>query len=483
MKKSGDVDREKSIRLTEGKPGRQIFYFALPLMLGNMFQQFYTFADTVIVGKRLGMAALAALGATEWLTFLMFSAVQGMTGGFGVLIARYFGGQDFGKMQRAMRNGGILCIALAFLFLVAGELSVEASLQLIGTPEEAREMAKCYLRWLYAGIPVTFAYHMGSAVLRAWGDSRTPFLAIAISGAGNVALDFCFVVIWNWGIAGAAFATVLSQLLSAGLCLNAVVRRQKETRERYAERRDCDAPETVCGQTENVCGGAMWGRMDVSMAKEQLLLGIPLALQGVITALGGLVVQSVVNSFGVIFVAGYTAANKLYGLLEMAASSYGHAVVNFVSQNLGAKRFDRIRRGMGSAAILGCLTALLMSAIMLFAGKFILLCFLSGEQEMVEKSLEIGRQFLTVLSVFFPFLYLLYILRAGIQGLGNGVIPMASSAVQLAMRIACALLLTRRTGYAGLFWGEVFAWLGADALLLICLLKNRAFGGRFFIKT
>lgn len=436
-----------TVRLTEGSPGKQIFRFALPLMFGNIFQQFYTFADTVIVGQKLGMAALAALGGTEWLIFLVFSAIQGMTGGFGVLIARHFGGRSYGKMRCAMQNAVVLSVILALLFLTAGELLAGALLQAIGIPAKMREMAELYLRLLYAGIPVTFFYHMQAAVLRAWGDSQTPFLAVAVSGIGNIFLDLCFVMVWGWGIAGAALATVVSQLFAAAYCFAVMMRRRNEMKEQSS----------IMPQK----------RIDVTMAKEQLRLGIPLALQGVITALGGLAVQSVVNSFGVIFVAGFTAANKLYGLLEMAASAYGHAVVNFVSQNLGAKRFDRIRQGMRSTAILGCLTALFMSCIMLFAGKAILLCFLSGEEAMVNESLKIGRQFLNILSAFFPFLYLLYILRAGISGMGNGVIPMISSGIQLVMRIGCALLLTRRIGYAGLFWGEIFAWLGANLLLFV----------------
>lgn len=456
-----------AVRLTEGSPGKQIFRFALPLMFGNIFQQFYTFADTMIVGQRLGMTALAALGGTEWLTFLVFGAIQGLTGGFGILIARHFGGRNYGKMRCAVQNAGALCLVLTLLFLLAGEASAEALLRMIGTPAKVQEMAALYLRLLYAGIPLTFAYHMGAAILRAWGDSRTPFLAIAAAGIVNIFLDLYFVMIRDRGIGGAAFATLLAQAFAAGYCIKAVLRRWKGMHEEMAEENACGEPGSICGAEEAPEGKTARNWMDFSMAKEQLCLGIPLALQGAVTALGGLVVQSAVNSFGVVFVAGYTAANKLYGLLEMAASSYGHAVVSFVSQNLGAGRGDRIRQGMRSAAILGCLTALFMSCIMLFAGKNILLCFLSGEEAMAAQSLEAGRQFLTVLSAFFPFLYLLYILRAGISGLGNGVIPMASSGIQLLMRIGCALLLTRRIGYAGLFWGEVFAWLGADLLLFL----------------
>lgn len=247
---------------------------------------------------------------------------------------------------------------------------------------------------------------------------------------------------FDLGIAGAAGATVASQALAAGFCWKKIVR----------------VPDLT---------GYLGSRADRRMAQEQVLLGLPMAVQSMITAFGGLAVQSAVNSFGVVFAAGYTAANKLYGLLETAASSYGYAVVTFVGQNAGAQRIERIRQGMRAAVLMGCVTAVMMSGVMLFGGTKILQCFLSGEMAAAACSLEIGRQFLRVLAAFFPFLYLLYILRAGMQGLGNGLIPMLSSAMQMIMRIGCALLLTRCIGYAGVFWGEAAAWLGADLLLLI----------------
>lgn len=429
-------------RMTQGSAVRCIFSFALPLMLGGLFQQAYTFADTVAVGRKLGMNALAALGSIEWMVFLMFGAIQGMTGGFCVTAAQAYGGQNLRKLGCALTNACLLSAIMAGIFAVVGQILVDPLLTLLKTPGEMREMAKLYLRWIYAGIPVTFAYHLGAAVLRALGDSRTPFWAIALASAGNILLDLGLVVMFDLGIAGAAGATVASQALAAGFCWKKIVR----------------VPELT---------GHLGSRADRRMAQEQVLLGLPMAVQSMITAFGGLAVQSAVNSFGVVFAAGYTAANKLYGLLETAASSYGYAVVTFVGQNAGAQRIERIRQGMRSAVLLGCMTAVMMSGVMLFGGTKILQCFLSGEMAAAARSLEIGRQFLRVLAAFFPFLYLLYILRAGMQGLGNGLIPMLSSAMQMIMRIGCALLLTRCIGYAGVFWGEAAAWLGADLLLLI----------------
>lgn len=449
---------QKAVRLTEGNPFRQIFRFALPLMFGSIFQQIYTFADTMIVGRKLGMEALAALGGTEWLSFLVFGAIQGMTGGFGIIIARFFGAQDERGAKKAIRCAGILSGFWAVVILAAGELAAGFLLKLLKTPDGAYAMALLYLRWIYAGIPVTFAFWMEAAILRAFGDSKTPFFATALSCVCNVLMDLWFVMGLEWGISGAAAATLISQLLSFVFAHGQRLRRQRD----FVKQNEKAAVNERGKPAE-------WA----PVMKEQLCLGVPLALQSVITAAGGLAVQAAVNSFGIVFVAGYTAANKLYGLLEMAASSYGHATSAFVSQNLGAQKGGRIRQGMRSAVLLGFLTAAAMSAVMLLAGREILLCFLAGEAETVRQSLAIGEQFLGVLAVFFGLLYLLYILRAGIQGLGNGWIPMFSSLLQLLMRVGCAFFLTRRIGYAGLFWGEIAAWACADAFLCVALMGLR----------
>lgn len=207
------------------------------------------------------------------------------------------------------------------------------------------------------------------------------------------------------------------------------------------------------------------------MFMEQIKLGIPMGFQNVITAVGGLMVQSAVNGFGILFIAGYTAANKLYGLLEIAASSYGYGISTYTAQNIGAGKKERVRAGLASALKIGCITAALMSLIMVIGGKQILGLFIKAEQGTAEAALSAGYHFLCVLAVFFPFLYILYILRACIQGMGNSVIPMLSSLIQVFMRIVCALWLTRIIGNTGVYWGEVAAWLGADVFLLFFVRK------------
>lgn len=443
--------------MTTGSPAGLILRFALPLMLGNVFQQFYTFVDTMVVGQALGVKALAALGAAEWLTFLMFGLVQGLVQGFSLVMARQFGAGDDKGLKKAVAGAVWLSLGAAVLFTALGQLMLRPVLLLLHTPAEIIDLTLIYLRILYASLPVAFAYNLLAALLRALGNSKTPLQAMTLSSFCNIALDLLFVFGFGWGIQGAAAATVLAQLLAACFCfvkLRGSGLFSLGNKEYYPDR---------------------------DVIKEQLKLGLPMGLQNMITAMGGLIVQSVINGFGVLFIAGYTAANKLYGLLEIAASSYGYAMSTYSGQNMGAARYDRIGKGLRAANLIGAATALLMSAIMVFFGKPVLGCFLTGDSVTVEGAMRIGYHFLLVLALFFPFLYILYVTRSCIQGMGNSLLPMISSIVQLVMRTGCALLLPALIGESGVFYGEVCAWLGADLLLAFsyfyCMKKLRTAAG------
>lgn len=334
-----------------------------------------------------------------------------------------------------------LSVVAAILFTVVGQLMIYPILKLLHTPEEIISLSYAYLRILYAGIPLTVAYNLFAAVLRALGNSKAPLKAMTISSLCNVVLDILFVFVFGLGIEGAAWGTVIAQLFAAVFCLFQL----KKIDILRFEKEEYRVDKQICG--------------------EQLKLGIPMGLQSAITAVGGLVVQSVINGFGVIFIAGYTAANKLYGLLEIAASSYGYAMSSYAGQNMGAGNKTRIKKGLFAANGIGVVTALFMSAVMLFTGKWILACFIAGDAVMVQAAIQIGYRFLIILSIFFPLLYILYITRACIQGMGNTVLPMISSIAQLIMRVGCALILPFFIGESGVFFGEVFAWLGADIIL------------------
>lgn len=445
--------------MTSGNPYSLLLRFSLPLVAGNLFWQCYSFADTLIVSRKLGALALAALGVTEWLNFLVFGIVTGATQGFSIPIAGYYGAGEKEKLMQSL-VGALTASAIgAVLLTVLGQFLAVPALRLLKTPDELLVMAALYLRILFAGIPIAFAYHMASAILRAFGNGKAPFYAMAVSSVANLLLDILFVAGLDLGIGGASFATVLSWLL-AFLYLYRVLFNYRE------------------GFWETKTGGGFgcpkkrkkfYHR---SALMECLRIGVPMGFQNVITASGGLVVQRVCNGFGVYFLAGYTAANKLYVLLETAASSYGYAISTYTAQNKGAGKVTRIGKGIRAALVIGMVSACMMSVVMFVFGKPILGLFLQNREENIAMAIEIGYRFLCVLAVFFPCLYIVYILRSSVQGLGNSTLPMLSGLVQAAMRIFCACVLAAGIGYTGIFYGEISAWIGADLFLTGILLRQ-----------
>lgn len=441
--------------MTTGSPARLLLAFSMPLMLGNLFQQLYTFADAVIVGQCVSANALAALGATEWLTFIMFGVISGITQGCSVVIAGFFGKKQINELKQAICSGVLISVVGAAGFTLVGQAALTPALRLLRTPPEVFDLTRAYLRILYAGVPVTFLYNIAAAVLRALGNSKKPLHAMIIASLGNIALDLLFVAGMDMGIAGAAYGTVLAQLLAVGYCAAALakVRFGEEGAEEQEVRQVWKDKKLINRQI-------LW---------EQIRMGIPMGVQNIITAVGGLVVQATVNGFGILFLTGYSAANKLYVLLEIAATSYGHGILTYTAQNKGIGSKQRIREGLRAALIIGILTALVMSGIMVFAGWPVLGLFIKETETGAGEMLRVGYHYLCVLAAGFPLLYCLYVVRACMQSMGDSVIPMLSSFMQVMMRVMCALFLTRLIGHTGVFWGEVAAWVGADIFLgIVC---------------
>ena len=428
--------------MTEGSPVRLLISFALPLMAGNVFQQLYTVVDTAVVGQVVGVQALAALGAADWLNWLVFGVVQGLTQGFSILMAQYFGAGDHRELSRSVGASLTLCAISAGLILLVSQLFAYPVLRIMNTPDDIMGTALLYLRIIFAGVPVIMAYNFLAAVLRALGDSKTPLYAMIVASLVNVGLDLLFVMGFHWGVAGAAAATVIAQVFSGVYCFL------------------CLRKVTVIKLEKG----------DFSLTRERtaslLKLGTPVAMQNAIISVGGMVVQSVINRYGMLFIAGFTATNKLYGILEIAATSYGYAVTSYVGQNLGGKLLKRIKQGMRSAAIIALITSAVIAVCMLLFGKLFLGLFISGTPEQVSLSMDIAYHYLAIMSVCLPILYMLHIYRAALMGLGDTVIPMASGFVEMAMRISVAVFLPLLMGQEGIFYAEVGAWLGAAVLLV-----------------
>ena len=428
--------------MTEGKPLPLIISFALPLMVGNIFQQMYTVVDTMVVGKALHVQALAALGASDWLNWLMLGLVHGLAQGFSILMAQEFGARRMEELKNTIGNAVTLSVYSALILTVVGQLAVKPVLNLLRTPETIIGDTMLYLRIMFLGTPIVTAYNLLACTLRSLGDGKTPLYAMVVASITNIVLDLLFVLVFHWGIAGAAVATLIAQVVSGVYCF-LVIRRipfLNMTKENF--------------------------RLTVPMAKRLIGLGSPMAFQNAVIAVGGMIVQAVVNGFGVVFIAGYTATNKLYGILEMAATSYGYAMITYAGQNLGAGKIHRIREGMKCAVVVAIVTSLVIAAAMILFGKAILSLFISGSPEEVAAAMDVAYHYLVVMSVSLPVLYILHVTRSAIQGMGDTVKPMLSGVSEFVMRTVGALTLPLILGNAGLFYAEVSAWLGADFVLI-----------------
>lgn len=429
--------------MTQGKPGALILAFAVPLMAGNIFQQLYTVVDTMVVGKFLGVQALAALGAADWLNWMMLGIIQGLTQGFSIKMAQEFGAQNHRLLKKVIGNSGILSVVFSLALTVLGQLLAKPVLVLLQTPEEILSSTLLYIRIMFLGIPVVMMYNFLASILRSMGDSKAPLHAMIIASLTNIVLDILFVFYFHWGIAGAAIATLIAQMISSVFCLYKIRRIEivSMTREDF--------------------------QMERGLAAGLVHLGLPMAFQNAIIAIGGMIVQSVVNGFGVIFIAGFTATNKLYGLLEIAATSYGYAMVTYTGQNLGAGKLKRIRSGVKAALAVAMVTSVVIAGAMIVTGQWILGCFISGTPEQVEQAMKIAYFYLVLMSICLPVLYYLHVIRSAIQGMGDTFLPMLSGIAEFVMRTLTALFLPLLVGETGIFFAEIMAWAGADVVLAV----------------
>ena len=434
--------KTKVTNMTEGTPSKLIFTFALPLMIGNIFQQLYTVVDTMVVGRALGVSALAALGATDWLNWLFSGLVQGFAQGFCILMAQEFGAGNYKRLRKVIFNSLILSVIISGVVLITSQACARSVLILLNTPSDILNNSILYLRIIFLGMPVIMAYNLSASILRALGDGKTPLYAMIVASIANIILDLLFVLVFHWGIAGAAVATILAQLLSSVYCFYFI----KKIEILKTEKDEMTMDKSICAKLLN--------------------LGYPVAFQNTVIFIGGMIVQSIVNKFGVIFIAGFTATNKLYGILEVAATSYGHSMTTYAGQNLGAGNTKRIRQGVRSALIISLFTSVTISVFMLIFGKTILSWFISGDPSQIEATLAVAYRYLAIMSVCLPILYVLYTVRSTLQGIGDTLMPMVSGFAEFLMRVGAALLLPLVMGQDGIFYAEILAWAGAVVVLV-----------------
>ena len=432
----------RHINMTQGKPMKLLVSFAIPLMFGNIFQQLYSVVDTAIVGRGVGMDALAALGSVDWLNWMVLGLAFGFTQGFSVRISQKFGEGDAEGLKQVTGQAAFLSAAISVVCTLLVQLALPLILSLLNVLEDLRATATLYTRILLGGMTAMVFYNYCASVLRAIGDSRTPLVAMVVASVVNIGLDCVAVFLLGWGAAGAAAATVLAQCIAGVICLWKIFATPAL---RFS-----------------------WKQMIPVWADclDLLKIGTPIAAKNTVIAVGGMVIQSIVNGFSVSFIAGFTATNKLYGLLEIAAISYSYAVTTYVGQNYGAGKIDRIRKGVRSAISLSLITSVVIAAVMLVFGRAIITLFIASEDPaLVAAASDTSYAYLCVMSVCLPVLYLLYVFLSALQGIGKTMSTMVSGILELASRVSFAVVVAW-TGIEYIIFGaEVTAWLGAAIFL------------------
>ena len=441
-RKSGTTD------LTVGKPLFQILRFALPLVLGTLFQQLYSFADTVIVGRCLGTDALGAVGTTYSLNFLILGFVQGACVGFGIPVAETFGAKDQGGLRKYLFNGALLCVVLSVVFTLFTTLMAGPLLQLIHTPEELYADAVLYIRIIFLGIPATVLYNYASSVLRAMGDSQHPFHFLLAASVLNIGLDYLLIVSMGMGVDGAAIATVLSQLLSGGLCAFWFFTRTAKQEEL-----------TFRGQSSLLSAGH---------CKRLAYIGFPMGFEYSVSAIGAVIMQDAINLLGSTAVAAQTAGEKIRQMFTLPMESVGMAMATYVGQNHGAHRTDRIQQGIKDGCTIQ-LTYCVAAWVVIFFVKLYAVGLVLGDADPAVTAGAI--QYLAIMRLLFCFHGLLMIFRNTLQGLGYSVQAIISGVGELIGRSLGGLLAVKTgLGYVGICLSNPFAW---GLAMLYCMFMVR----------
>ena len=441
-RKSGTTD------LTVGKPLFQILRFALPLVLGTLFQQLYSFADTVIVGRCLGTDALGAVGTTYSLNVLILGFVQGACVGFGIPVAETFGAKDKGGLRKYLFNGALLCVVLSVVFTLFTTLMAGPLLQLIHTPEELYADAVLYIRIIFLGIPATVLYNYASSVLRAMGDSQHPFYFLLAASVLNIGLDYLLIVSMGMGVDGAAIATVLSQLLSGGLCAFWFFTRTAKQEEL-----------TFRGQSSLLSAGH---------CKRLAYIGFPMGFEYSVSAIGAVIMQDAINLLGSTAVAAQTAGEKIRQMFTLPMESVGMAMATYVGQNHGAHRTDRIQQGIKDGCTIQ-LTYCVAAWVVIFFVKPYAVGLVLGDADPAVTAGAI--QYLAIMSTLFCFHGLLMIFRNTLQGLGYSVQAIISGVGELIGRSLGGLLAVKTgLGYVGICLSNPFAW---GLAMLYCMFMVR----------
>lgn len=429
--------------LTKGAPLKLMLLFSIPLLIGNIFQQFYNIADIIIVGRTLGMTALASVGAVSPLFFLIMFIIVGMTNGFAVITGQRFGAKDYEGVRRSVTMSTILSTVFTITFTIICAAAMHHILFLMNVPQEIYKDAYYYIQIVVIGLIVANFYNLLASIIRALGDSMTPLYCLIIASVLNIFLALLFILEFHMGVPGSAFALVISQAFSALLCVWYV---KKHFPILHLKKKDWIID---------------W-KKEFNFALAHLKVGIPTALQFGILGLSLLIIQSVCNTFGPDVIAAFTAALRIEQMATLPMISFGVALAAYVAQNFGAGNFSRIRFGVKKASLINVILSIVMAFIMHFWGGHLVRIFVGYQNEDIVK---IAHDYLFRSSLFYFFLAQIFIYRNALQGLGRAVIPMLAAVGELLMRSFAAIYLAAKIGYFGVFYAGPIAWVAASIVL------------------
>lgn len=425
--------------MTNGSPSKHILGFAVPMLFGMLFQQFYNLVDTIIVGKTLGVEALAGVGATGSINFMIIGFCMGVCNGFVIPVAQCFGAKKPADLRKYVFNGYICSIVFAIVLTLASVIFCRRILIIMNTPADIIDHAYNYIVVIFIGIPTVFLYNMVSGVIRSLGDSKTPVVFLVLSSIINVVLDFFLILVCKMGVAGAGWATVTSQLISGLTCLIYMYKKydilKGDKSERVLDRRFIT----------NLC-----------------MNGVPMGLQYSITAIGSTILQAAVNTLGSTYVAAMTTGSKMFNFTCCPFDALGSTMATYAGQNVGAVKIKRLGQGVRSAMIIGSVYSVLSLIALYFTTDYIALLFVNASETTI---IALTRQFILASACFYIPLTGVNVVRFCIQGMGFSVFAISAGILEMIGRAFAAIILIPSIGFMGACLASPIAWIAADAFL------------------
>ncbi len=425
--------------MTEGSPARNILNFALPLVLGYVLQHLYQVVDAAIVGRWVGVEGLAAVGASSSIMFLFLGFCNGACAGFSVPVAQAFGAKEYSLMRQYVANAIRIGIWISVLLTIPICVLCSPILRLVNVPDDIFHQAWIYLMLQFLGIPLAIAYNLLAGFIRSLGNSKEPFYFLLVSSATNIILDLIFVIVFRWGVFGAGFATLISQIVSASLCYSFIIRQMKMLIPVGEER-----------------------RYDSDHVTHLLNNGIPMGLQFSITGIGVIMLQSANNALGTMYVAAFTASMRVKYVFTTVFENIGVAMATYCGQNIGARRLDRVKSGLKAATgIMLVYFVFTFAVIFPFADEMMAL-FVDPSQRQI---IDLASQYMRISNYFYPVLGMLTIFRYSIQGLGYSTLSLMSGVMEMLARCAVSIWMVPAMGFMGVCLGDPAAWCAADLFL------------------